>query len=43
MTTFDLKQNFFDIGSQGKDVMPMLLKEHSKKKKKKLLKRMLKT
>ena len=35
MTTFDLRQNFFDIGSKGKDVIPMLSKVHSKKKKKK--------
>ena len=33
MTTFDLRQNFFDIGSQGRDVMLMLSKVHSKKKK----------
>ena len=34
MTTFDLRQKFFDIGSKDRDVMPMLSKVHSKKKKK---------
>ena len=36
-----LGKTFFDIGSQSRDVMPMLSKEHSKKKK--FLKWMLKT